>query len=446
VTHPLDPLSPDEVRAAAATDSMDTSDQAILAAVAEEAGAMEALLGDLVRARTVFGAEAAGQDVMRRAFAGLGLQPIDVPFDPDALRASPAASPFSWDVDGKASVIARVPPAGTGGRSLILNGHVDVVSAAPESLWTVAPWEPARDASGEWLSGRGAGDMKAGLAAIVGAVAGLRRLGLAPCAPVELQSVVEEECTGNGAAACVIAGSRADAAILTEPTALQIWNAQVGVLWFSLRVAGRPAHAAYATTGENAIEATYPVIRALRGLEAELNAHPPPPFDAVEHPINLNVGTIRGGDWPSTVAGECVTECRLALYPGEKVDDLRRRVEATVAAARAEGTFDVELRYDGFACEGYELPGGPLIDALGDAAARATGGERPRLEASTATTDARTFVLYGDTPAVCFGPRAESIHSMDERVHLPSMVQTAQALALFVRDWCGLADAPAPRT
>jgi acetylornithine deacetylase len=412
------------------------TDEAILAAVAEGAGEMEALLGDLVRARTVFGSEAAGQDVMRRAFAGLGLEPVDVPFDADALRQSPAASPFSWDVAGKASVVARVPPGGTGGRSLILNGHVDVVSAAPESLWTVEPWEPSRD--GEWLTGRGAGDMKAGLAAIVGAIGALRRLGLSPCAPVELQSVVEEECTGNGAAACVIAGSRADAAILTEPTALQIWNAQVGVLWFSLRVAGRPAHAAYATTGENAIEATYPVIAALRELEAELNADPPPPFDAVEHPINLNVGTIRGGDWPSTVAGECVTECRLALYPGERVDPLRRRVEETVAAA-AQGTpFAVEVRYDGFACEGYELAGGPLIDALGDAAAR-IAGERPRLEASTATTDARTFVLYGDTPAVCFGPRAENIHSMDERVHVPSMVQTAQALALFIRDWCGLA-------
>jgi acetylornithine deacetylase len=413
------------------------TDEAILAAVAEGAGEMEALLGDLVRARTVFGSEMAGQEVMRRAFAGLGLDPVDVPFDPEALRESPAASPFSWDVGGKASVIARVPPGGTGGRSLILNGHVDVVSAAPESLWTVAPWEPRRD--GEWLSGRGAGDMKAGLAAIVGAIAGLRRLGVSPCAPVELQSVVEEECTGNGAAACVVAGSRADAAVLTEPTALQIWNAQVGVLWFSVRVFGRPAHAAYATTGENAIEATYPIVEALRALEAELNDDPPAPFDGVEHPINLNVGTIRGGDWPSTVAGECVTECRLALYPGEPVDGLRRRVEQTVAASAADGPFEVEVRYDGFACEGYDLPGGPLIDALGDAAVRVTG-ERPRLEASTATTDARTFVLHGDTPAVCFGPRAENIHSMDERVHLPSMVQTAQALALFVRDWCGLAD------
>jgi acetylornithine deacetylase len=420
------------------------SDDAIVAAVAERAADMEALLVDLVRARTVFGHEAAGQDVMRRAFAGLGLEPVDVPLDPDALRASPAASPFSWDVAGKASVIARWPAAGDGGRSLILNGHVDVVSPEPSALWSVDPWAAQRD--GEWLYGRGAGDMKAGLAAIVGAVAALRRLGLAPCAPVELQSVVEEECTGNGAAACVLAGSRADAAVLTEPTEGKIWNAQVGVLWFSVRVAGKPAHAAYAASGDNAIEASFAVIRALRALEAELNAAPPRPFDSIEHPINLNVGTIRGGDWPSTVAGECVTECRLALYPGERVDDLRRRVEATVAAAARDDAFlarfDVEVRYDGFACEGYELAGGPLIDAVGGAAARVYGA-RPALVASTATTDARTFHLYGDTPALCFGPRAESIHSMDERVHLPSMVRTAQALALFVRDWCGVTAAGA---
>src|SRR3954451_17813444 len=177
---------------------MAPTDEQVLAAVAEGEADMEALLGDLVRARPLFGAEAAGQDVMRRAFAGLGLEPIvDVPLDAAALRASPAASPFSWDVAGKANVIARWPAAGEGGRSLILNGHIDVVSAAPEALWSVDPWAATRD--GEWMYGRAAGDMKAGLAAIVGAVAGLKRLGLAPCAPVELQSVVEEECTGNGA-------------------------------------------------------------------------------------------------------------------------------------------------------------------------------------------------------------------------------------------------------
>jgi acetylornithine deacetylase len=342
-------------------------------------------------------------------------------------------------VSGKANVVATWG-APAGGRSRILNGPVDVVSPAPESLWSRAPFGAERD--GEWLYGRGAGDMKAGLAAMVGAVRGLQRLGLTPRASVELQSVVEEECTGNGALACVLAGHTADAAILTEPTSLAVWNAQVGVLWFQVRVLGVPAHAGSAQEGANAIEASYAVIDALRGLEAELNAVKPPLYAAYPHPINLNVGVIRGGDWPSTVAGECLTQFRLAQYPGETIEALKQRVEVTVAAAAAGhpalSNFRVQVLYDGFQCEGYELAAdAPLIGGLRDACARVTGAE-PALFASTATTDARTFQLYGDTPAVCFGPHSENEHGVDERVHIPSIVSTAQAIALFIADWCGV--------
>jgi acetylornithine deacetylase len=260
--------------------------------------------------------------------------------------------------------------------------------------------------------------------------------------------VIEEECTGNGALACVLAGRTADAAILTEPTRGAIWNAQVGVLWFQVHVMGSPAHAGDAPTGANAIEASMAVIEALRTLEAELNVVKPPLYAAYPHPINLNVGMIAGGDWPSTVAGECLTHFRLALYPGERVADLKRRVEETVAAVRASsaalGAYRMEVRYDGFACEGYELEDdAPLVTALQDACQRATG-RRPPLFASTATTDARSFHLYGDTPAVCFGPLAEQEHGVDERVHIPSITETAQAIALFIRDWCGLRAAAPP--
>jgi acetylornithine deacetylase len=284
--------------------------------------------------------------------------------------------------------------------------------------------------------------MKSGLAAIVGAVRGLRALGLTPRGRVQLQSVVEEECTGNGALACVLAGHTADAAILTEPTRGAIWTAQVGVLWFQVRVLGAPAHAGDATEGANAIDASYAVIEALRGLEAELNAARPPLYAAHPHPINLNVGIIRGGDWPSTVAGECLTHFRLATYPGERIADLKERVEQTVAGVAASrpalSRYRFDVLYDGFQCEGYELePDAPLVTGLLDACARVTG-ERPPLFASTATTDARSFQLYGDTPAVCFGAISENEHGVDERVHLPSMTATAQAVALFIADWCGV--------
>jgi acetylornithine deacetylase len=420
-------------------------DSEILAAVAAEAPAMTELLADLVAAPTLLGDEAPGQEVMRSAFAGLGLQPFEVPMERAALERHPAGAPFGWDVDGKVNVLADWLPAGEAdGRSLILNGHIDVVSPEPASLWTHEPYGAHVD--GEWMYGRGAGDMKSGLAAIVGAVRGLRRLGLAPRAKVQLQSVVEEECTGNGALACVLAGHTADAAILTEPTRSAIWHAQVGVLWFQVRVVGAPAHAGDADEGANAIEASYAVIAALRELEAELNVSPPPLYAAYPHPLHLNVGMIHGGDWPSTVAGECVTHCRLALYPGEPVATLKQRVEeavAAVATSRPElARLRITVEYEGFQCEGYELePDAPLITGLADAAARASG-QPPPLFASTATTDARTFHLYGDTPAVCFGALAENEHGVDERVHLPSVTTTAQAIALFIADWCGVTPAP----
>jgi acetylornithine deacetylase len=283
--------------------------------------------------------------------------------------------------------------------------------------------------------------MKCGLAAIVGAVRGIRRLGLEPLAPVHLESVVEEECTGNGTVATILAGYTADAAVIAEPYGAAITTSQVGVLWFHVRLRGVSVHAAEAASGVNAIEKSYEVMRALRGLEAELNVAPPPPYDEIAHPINLNVGAIRGGDWASTVPAECETSYRIALYPGMSVRDLQDRVEAVVAEAAVEDpeilAHPPEIRYSGFTSEGYEIAEDhPLVTTLASAFARHTGGP-PALVATTSTTDAVAFGRAG-IPAVCFGPYAEATHGVDERVWFPSVVQTAQVMASFVRDWCGL--------
>jgi acetylornithine deacetylase len=398
-------------------------------AVAAEAGWMEELLEQLVAAPTVLGNEEPGQAVMTRAFADCGLEPVDVPLDAGALRAHPNSSPFSWSVEGKRDVVATWAGAGSG-RSLILNGHVDVVPPANEALWSSPPFTPRRD--GDWLYGRGAGDMKAGLVAMTGAVRALRRAGVELAGDLQLQSVVEEECTGNGALQCLIAGHTADACVLTEPHPDSFTLAQVGVMWFHVDVAGAPAHAARAALGANAIDAAYAVRAELRELERELNVDPPAPFDAFEHPINLNPGVIAGGDWPSTVAAGCTLSCRVALYPGERPEDLRPRIEAAVARAGVGAT----VRYDGFACEGSVVDADePLVRTLASAYVEVQG-KPPALEATTATTDARHFIRSG-IPAVCFGPRAEQIHGIDERVSLSSIGACARVLARFVVDWCG---------
>ena len=392
---------------------------------------MHDLLVRLVECPTVLGDEEPGQAIMAQAFADCGLEPVDVPLDAEALRADPGHSPFSWSVAGKRNVVATWKGTGRG-RSLILNGHVDVVPPAAEALWTSPPFTARRD--GDWLYGRGAGDMKAGLVAMTGAVRALRRAGVQLAGDVHLQSVVEEECTGNGALQCLLSGARADACVLTEPHPDHLTVAQVGVLWFHVDVSGRPAHAARMSQGANAIEAAHAVLAELRVLEAELNADPPAPYDRFEHPINLNPGRVSGGDWTSTVAAQCTLSCRLAMYPGMDPRELRARVEA--AAARAASDFQVTVRYDGFSCEGSVVEADePLVRVLSDAYAR-VHGEPPALEATTATTDARHFIRHG-IPAVCFGPRAERIHGIDERVSLSSLVDCARVLAHFVRDWSG---------
>ena len=147
------------------------SDGAILEAVAAEAGWMEDLLVHLVEAPTTLGNEEPGQAVMEGAFEDCGLEPRSVFLDADELRSAEGASPFSWDVEGKRNVVADWPAQGKGGRSLILNGHVDVVPPAAEALWTHPPFRAVRE--GDWIYGRGAGDMKAGLAAMTGSVRAL---------------------------------------------------------------------------------------------------------------------------------------------------------------------------------------------------------------------------------------------------------------------------------
>lgn len=411
----------------------------IAEAVAAESAYMEELLVRLVEAPTTLGIEEPGQEVMRDAFRRLGLEPVDMPLDEEMLRSHPAASPFSWDVSGKRNVVADWHPAGEGGRSLVLNGHIDVVAPAATSLWRTPPFSAVRD--GDWLYGRGAGDMKCGLAVILGAVKALRGLGLSPLAPVQLQSVVEEECTGNGALQCAVSGLQADACVVTEPFPDSISVSQVGVLWFHVDIAGLPVHAGDAREGANAIEASFPIVAALRRLEAELNEEPPAAYATFEHPINLNIGVIRGGDWPSTVAAECTLSCRLASYPGQPVQWLQERVEAAVAQAAEAHPFlavhPPRVRYDGFACSGFQIDAGhPLVTTLAGSYARLHGGA-PALVATTATTDARLFIQQG-IPAVCFGAWAENAHGVDERVNIPSVISAAQVLAVFIRDWCGL--------
>ena len=190
------------------------------------------------------------------------------------------------------------------------------------------------------MHGRGAGDMKAGLSACLFALKALRRLGWQPAADVFLQSVVEEECTGNGALACLARGYRADAAFIPEPLEPKLMRAQVGPIWFQVQVEGDPQHASGAfSAGSNAIEKAFLIIQALKRLEVVWNARKvdDPHFCDHPHPIRFNLGKIAGGDWTSSVPAWCHFDMRVATYPGQDLAAACAELEACIAeAARAD--------------------------------------------------------------------------------------------------------------
>ena len=313
-------------------------------------------VAELVRRPSLLGEEAAAQAYVADHLRASGLETEVWDLDDD-VKALPNAGDSGVPFPGRPNVAGVQRGAGgvpSGSRSLILNGHIDVVSPEPVAAWSHDPW--AAEVVGDRMYGRGAYDMKSGVALNLVLPRVLRDLGIQLRGDLIVHSVIEEECTGNGALDAS-RRHRADAAVVTEPQGGSFTTAHVGVLWFNVAVEGVSWHAMQAYKGVNAITKMVPIIRALEDLDRRLNEAPPhPAFAGIEHPINLNVGVIRGGDWPSTVPGSCQLHCRLAFYPGQGVAEVRAEIERTIREAAANDPWLRDhppvVTYDGFSSAG----------------------------------------------------------------------------------------------
>lgn len=392
------------------------------------------------------GYEQSAQAFMAAELTSRGMAVDQWQINIDDISHLPGFSPVLSPYEDAQNVVGTHKSRSQKGRSLILNGHIDVVPAGPLDMWDNPPFEP--HVTDGWLYGRGGGDMKAGLASNLFALDALRHLNLAPAADVFFQSVVEEECTGNGALACLARGYRADAALIPEPFEEKLVTAQIGVIWFQIHLKGLPTHVAYAGTGANAIEAAVPLIHALHEMETRWNAPACRHADFAhhDHALNLNIGKIQGGDWTSSVPAWSVMDVRMAIFPGQDIEAAKAEIEQTIYDAARQNAFLKnalpKVIYHGFMAEGYALSedtsatAQAAIGAL-ESAHLTTTGETLDHAAITATTDARFFGLYADTPALVYGPRAEAIHGFNERVELESIRRITGATALFIADWCG---------
>ena len=334
--------------------------------------------------------------------------------------------------DGRPQLAARYAGTG-GGPSLLLNGHIDVVPSDPRERWTSDPNRAEiRDGN---LYGRGACDMKGGVACMVYATEVLSRLGVRLTGDVIVNTVTDEESSGAGGLAAARHGVRADAGVVPEPTAFEVWVACRGSLTPTITVEGRPGHAEMAQPhwkaggAVNAIEKMSVVLDAVRRLREEWDGRPDK-----QHP-HLSSGTIvpvkiSGGEWAVTYPASCSLTCEVMYLPGNADGDgwgreVEAEIEAWIATAAAA---DPWLALHPPVIEwALDIPPAevdaahPIVEAVAKASAAA--GEPPSLGGLDSWFDAATFTRFADTPSIGFGPRSLAWgHTIDEHVPVDDLV------------------------
>lgn len=404
----------------------------------------------LVRLPSLPGEEQAAQHIFAAKLQQIGCE-VDVLRSNFAeLEHHPAFSDDGISFDERLNIVGTwagrppkvaSPTEQTRGQSLILNGHMDVVPIGNAALWKFPPWggvvEDGR------LHGRGACDMKAGLAAAVFAVEALRNLHFQPFGTVLIESVIGEESGGAGTLTTLVRGIRADAAILMEPTRLLSCPVHSGALSFRITITGRAIHASMKRFGVSAVEKFQQVFQAIQDLDQNRHLHYENRiFEFEDNIAPISIGTVVAGDWLSTVPETLVAEGRFGVFPGESVADARAALVACLAQVTSG---DPWLQAHPPALEWIEgqfEPGQtslaePIVGALSSAHA-SVFGDRPKVQGVPYGSDLRLFTEHGRFPAVLYGPGDVAFaHTVEEHVELAEVFGCAKVLATLIVDWCG---------
>ena len=397
-------------------------------------------LRDLVRIPSIVGQEADAQGFMEDLYRSFDLEVVRFQPDIDKVRNHPAFIDTEVSYENRPNIIGTMPGA-SGAPSIILNGHIDVVSPEPVKSWQYDPW--GGEVVGDRMYGRGTGDMKAGLLANFFALKALRKAGLKPKGTVMLQSVIDEEAGGaGGTLALLTEGYRADGIICTEPHNLNVTISHAGINYFRVKIRGKTSHAGLAHLGVNAIGKMYLIYHALVELDEKRGREVSFPLfeKGSGRSCHINMGTMKAGDWPSNVAGTAEMECRIGFVPGETMSDIKSMIEGLIkeTADRDPWLKDhpPEVEWFGWQADPwYQDPEHAFVQTLKSSLETVTGSEAQYI-GRAGGIDSR-FSQYFDMAAVCTGPRSAGIHGIDEYVEIPSVIQLTQTLALTVLKWCG---------
>ena len=399
-----------------------------------------ARLTRLVSVQSVVGAEGPCQHVVAEMMQAT-CDSVDV-WEPDAswLERHPAYFLRGVNFAGRPNVVGLLKGQGHG-RSMLLNAHVDVVDPGPLDAWKYPPWSGAL--SEGRLYGRGSVDDKASLVAMIFVAQCLRSLGVSLRGDVILESTIDEEWGGAGTLATIQRGYRADAAIVFEPTALEICPASRGGQAFKVTVQGKGAHPFRSYEGVSALEKALPLLAALKGLEGERQERLRTALFA-RFPIFLPIviGKISGDVIPSKVPERCVFEGLMGYAPTEGYAEARRELEACVAQAASADPWLKEhppvVEWLGLNKEGaHTPPDHPFVTVLGESFTRLMG-RRPTIVGFPAGCDLPYLRNHAGIPSVVFGPGNLVVaHGSNEYVDLEEVVTAAKIVAAAVLQWCG---------
>ncbi len=394
---------------------------------------------ELVAFPSLFGREEAAQRYYAGKLAGIG-GAVDL-WEPDVeqLRRHPAYVSARADFKGSPVQVTTFKGS-SGGRSMLLCGHMDVVPPG-EGAWTTDPW--GGELKDGRIYGRGAADMKGGLAASYIAMRAIRDSGIRLRGDVLIGTTVDEECGSTGALALVLRGYRADGGIIPEPTGLEMNIASTGSVWFRVKVPGKSAHAGMAYKGVNSIYKAMLIIEKLRELEEQRRIRLLHPLYA-SHPVPfcLNVNVIAAGNWPAIVPAETVFQGRMGVSPVESIEEAKAEFEAAIRGIANSDTWlrDHPPVIEYMDCRwnsGSVDPEHPLSRLLQEHIAGVTGYPA-KLTGMGPCSDSGTFIRFGDTPTINLGPNSMAIaHQTDEYVDVASLYDSARIIARAVVDWCG---------
>jgi acetylornithine deacetylase len=400
-----------------------------------------AFLRDMVVIPSVTGDEAQIQTFLSKYMTKIGLDVDMWETDWEELKKHPGYRPVDRGYEGRPNIVATWKGAG-GGRSLLLNGHTDVIPVGGGEGWSDNPWS-ATIKNGR-MYGRGTADMKSGVASHIMAVECLKGAGLKPKGDVYINVVIDEEVSGHGTLDTVIRGYKADAGISGETSDLAVQPACIGRIWFEIEIHGKPAGIQKRYEGISGIALGNKIVKAVADLEAKRVA-------TITHPLYPNaldtlpciIGSFSAGNYPSAFPANCLLKGSIGTVPGEDHEGVKQSLVDQIARAAAEDPWmklhPPKVRFVGYDAQASEIPRDHAIVETVCKNYKEITGRDPQISGRQGAADTRFLNLYANTPTVIFGPGSTAVmHADDEYVSIDDYMTSIKVMALSICDWCGV--------